>query len=290
MAPSVREIPFTVENARGDAVDCDVRFVADDDGDKDDGDKPVVVFCHGFKGFKDWGPYPEWGRHLARAGFVSVHLNFSHNGVHRDAPTALTELDRFADNTFTRELDDLRAVLDVVETGRLLEAPADPHRIGLLGHSRGGGTVILQAGRDDRVAALVTWSSVATFVDRFSDEQIEDWETKGYTEIRNSRTGQTMRLNKRLYDDAMAHRDELDVQAAASRINVPWLVVHARDDEAVGVEAAETLAGANDSAQVFEAEGGHTFGGAHPFGGTVPESLQAVWERTTAFFRAHLSG
>ena len=161
MAPSVREIPFTVENARGDAVDCDVRFVADDDGDKDDGDKPVVVFCHGFKGFKDWGPYPEWGRHLARAGFVSVHLNFSHNGVHRDAPTAFTELDRFADNTFTRELDDLRAVLDVVETGRLLEAPADPHRIGLLGHSRGGGTVILQAGRDDRVAALVTWSSVA---------------------------------------------------------------------------------------------------------------------------------
>ena len=123
-----------------------------------------------------------------------------------------------------------------------------------------------------------------------SDEQIEDWETKGYTEIRNSRTGQTMRLNKVLYDDTMAHRDELDVPGAASRIDVPWLVVHARDDEAVGVEAAETLAAASDSAQVFEAEGGHTFGGEHPFGGTVPESLQAVWGRTTAFFRTHLSG
>ncbi|PSQ89051.1 MAG: alpha/beta hydrolase [Bacteroidetes bacterium QH_2_63_10] len=282
MSASIREISFAVDNARGDAVDCDLRFV------EGGGAKPVVVFCHGFKGFKDWGPYPEWGRRLARAGFVSVHMNFSYNGVHRDAPTAFTELDKFADNTFTRELDDLQAVLDATDEGQLPEAPADPNRIGLLGHSRGGGTVILQTDRDDRVGALVTWSSVATFVDRFSDEQIADWETQGYTEIRNSRTGQVMRLNKVLYDDTMAHRDELDVPGAASRIDVPWLVVHARDDEAVDFEAAETLAGANDSAELFEAEGGHTFGGAHPFDGTVPESLETVWTRTIDFFRTHL--
>lgn len=59
----MREIPFSVEAERGDAVDCDVRFV--DGGEA----KPVVVFCHGFKGFKDWGkgfkdwgPFPEWSR------------------------------------------------------------------------------------------------------------------------------------------------------------------------------------------------------------------------------------
>jgi len=283
MASSVREIPFSVENERGDAVDCDVRFVEGDEA------KPVVVFCHGFKGFKDWGPFPEWGRRLARAGFVSVHMNFSYNGVHREAPTEFTELDKFADNTFTRELDDLQAVLDAVGEGRFPEAPADPSRIGLMGHSRGGGTVILQASRDDRVDALVTWSSVATFVDRFSDEQIEDWETQGYTEIRNSRTGQVLRLNKGLYDDTMAHREELDVPGAAADIEVPWLVVHAPDDDAVDIEAAKTLAGATESADLFTAEGGHTFGGAHPFDGTVPESLDAVWSRTTEFFQANLN-
>jgi dienelactone hydrolase len=282
MASSVREIPFSVDNERGDAVDCDVRFVADGE------EKPVVIFCHGFKGFKDWGPFPDWGRHLARAGFVSVHMNFSYNGVHRDAPTEFTELDRFSDNTFTRELDDLQAVLDAVEEGRLPDAPADPNRIGLMGHSRGGGTVILQTARDDRVDALVTWSSVATFVDRFSDEQIDDWTTQGYTEIRNSRTGQILRLNKVLYDDTMAHRDELDVPGAAARIDAPWLVVHARDDASVDFGAAETLAEATDSAELFEATGGHTFGGAHPFDGTVPESLDTVWTRTTAFFRDSL--
>lgn len=282
MASSVREIPFSVDNERGDAVDCDVRFV---DGEEV---KPVVIFCHGFKGFKDWGPFPDWGRHLARAGFVAVHMNFSYNGVHRDAPTEFTELDKFADNTFTRELDDLQAVLDAVEEEQLPDAPADPNRIGLMGHSRGGGTVILQTARDDRVGALVTWSSVATFVDRFSDEQIDDWTTQGYTEIRNSRTGQILRLNKVLYDDTMAHRDELDVPGAASRIEVPWLVVHARDDASVDFGAAETLAGATGSAELFEATGGHTFGGAHPFDGTVPESLDTVWTRTTAFFRDSL--
>jgi dienelactone hydrolase len=280
MADDLRERPFSVENARGDAVDGDVRFVADGEN------KPVIVFCHGFKGFKDWGPFPEWGRRLAQAGFVSVHMNFSYNGVHRDRPTEFTELEKFAENTFTRELDDLQAVLDAVEEGALPDAPIDPDRIGLMGHSRGGGTVILQTARDDRVGALVTWSSVSTFVDRFTDEQVEDWETQGYTEIVNSRTGQVMRLNKGLYDDAMVHRDALDVRAAAERIDVPWLVVHARDDEAVDFEAAEILAGATDTADLMEASSGHTFGGAHPFGETVPESLVTVWNRTIDFFRS----
>jgi len=282
MNTALREHSFSIDNARGDAVDGDVRFV--DDGDK----KPVVVFCHGFKGFKDWGPFPEWGRRLAQAGFVSVHMNFSYNGVHRDRPTEFTELEKFAENTFTRELDDLQAVLDAIEEGSLPNAPIDSDHVGLMGHSRGGGTVILQTERDDRVGALVTWSSVSTFVNRFSDEQIEDWETQGYTEILNGRTGQVMRLNKVLYDDTMAHKDELDVRGAAERIDVPWLVVHAHDDESVDVQAAEILANSTDTAELMEAEGGHTFGGAHPFEGPVPETLETVWARTIDFFRSHL--
>jgi dienelactone hydrolase len=282
MSAPLRERSFAVDNARGDAVDGDLRFV--DDGES----KPVIVFCHGFKGFKDWGPFPAWGRRLAKADFVSVHVNFSYNGVHRDRPTEFTELEKFANNTFTRELDDLQAVLDAIEEGTLPDAPIDPARVGLMGHSRGGGTVILQGERDERVGALVTWSSVSTFVDRFTDEQIADWERQGYTEIVNSRTGQVMRLNEGLYDDTMAHKNELDVRGAAERIDVPWLVVHARDDESVDFEAAEILAGATDTAKLMEAEGGHTFGGAHPFEGPVPESLGTVWDRTITFFRSHL--
>lgn len=88
--------------------------------------------------------------------------------------------------------------------------------------------------------------------------------------------------------DALAHRDKLDVQAAAERVDVPWLVVHARDDEAVGFHAAETLAAKTETAELFAAEGGHTFGGAHPFDGTVRPSLKTVWTETTQFLSQHL--
>lgn len=260
-------------------MDGDLRF-------REDGTvKPAVVFCHGFKGFKDWGPFPEWGRRLAQSGFVAVHVNFSYNGVSPDAPTEFTELDAFADNTYTRELDDLQAVLDGLVDGDLgVKAPVDLERIGLMGHSRGGGTAILTAAEDARVTALATWSSVSTFLGRFTESQIRDWTTQGYTEVVNSRTGQTMRLNRVLYDDARENHERLDVRAAASEVDVPWLVVHATDDEAVDVAAGRTLAALNDTARLFLAEGGHTFGGAHPHDGDVPESLQAVWDETTGFF------
>lgn len=282
MAEPLRKHQFTVTSTRGDAVHGDVRF-------REDGRiKPAVVFCHGFKGFKDWGPFPEWGRRLAEAGFVSVLFNFSHNGVSPERPTAFTELDRFAENTFTRELDDLRAVLDALASGHFAGVPLDAGRIGLTGHSRGGGTVILQASRDRRVRALATWSSVSSLVERFTGPQIEDWERQGYTEVVNQRTGQHMRLNRTLYDDALAHRDALDVRAAAVTIDAPWLIVHAVDDETVPFDAAEVLKDAHPDAELVEAAGGHTFGGAHPFDGEVPDTLGAVWDRTIHFFETHL--
>jgi dienelactone hydrolase len=285
MPESLREASFSVENVRGDAVHGDLRWV------EDGRIKPVVVFCHGFKGFKDWGPFPAWGRSLARSGFAAVHFNFSYNGVTPEAPTEFTALDEFARNTYTRELDDVDAVLSAVAAGGLVDgAPIDPSRIGLMGHSRGGGIAILQAARDDRVDALATWAAVSGFVERFTDEQIEDWTEQGYTEVVNSRTGQVMRLDRILYDDALQHREGLDVGAAASGLDTPWLIVHASDDSAVSFEEAERLASFDSDALLVEAEGGHTFGGAHPHDGSVPDTLQYVWDRTAAFFNTHLFG
>ena len=279
---ALREIPFRIENKHGDPVQGDVRFVEADEP------LPVVVMCHGFKGFKDWGPFPRWGQRLAEEGFASVLFNFSHNGVSPDRPTEFTELDAFADNTHTLELDDLEAVVDAVADGGLVGAPIDASRLGLMGHSRGGGTAILHAAGNRRVKALVTWSAVSGFLDRFSPEQIEEWEAHGYTEILNTRTGQQMRLNRVLYDDAKANQERLNIRRAAAQVVVPWLLVHAPRDEAVSFAEAKELAAEQPDAELFRAGGGHTFGGAHPFDGEVPETLADVWERTLAFFKEHL--
>jgi dienelactone hydrolase len=289
----IREEAFTLDSPRDDGViDGDLRFP-----EGADAPLPVVVFCHGFKGFKDWGPFPAWGRFLAETGFASVLFNFSYNGVAAEAPTEFTELDKFKENTFTRELDDLAAVVGAAEGGRLpgpaLDIAEDGGRLGLVGYSRGGGTAILHAARDERVQALTTWSSVSGFTDHFSEEQISDWEEKGYTEITNSRTGQTMRLGRVLYNDAMAHREQLDVLGAASQLETPWLIVHAADDETVSFKEAQSLREAAPHAEFEEAEGGHTFGAAHPFAGEgagdVPASARRVWKRTRTFFEETLN-
>lgn len=287
MPSSLHEQPFSLAAPQGGVIDGDVRFRESEDLEID-APRPVVVMCHGFKGFKDWGPFPAWGRRLAEAGFASVLFNFSYNGVAAEQPTAFTELSKFADNTFTRELDDLAAVLDAVASGDLPGAPMDANRIGLMGHSRGGGTAILQAARDERIRALVTWSSVFGFIERFTPEQIDEWTRQGYTEVMNSRTGQRMRLNRVLYDDAMAHKDELDVLGAAGRIGVPWLIVHAPDDAVVPLREAHALDDASDQARLVEVEGGHTFGGAHPYEGEVPDALRRAWDETQAFFEEAL--
>jgi len=99
--------------------------------------KPVVIFVHGFKGFKDWGPFPTVCARLAERGFVSIAFNFSHNGIGEDLMN-FTELDRFAENTVSRELDELTDVIAEITT--LENIPIEKNEIrndiiGLHGHS-----------------------------------------------------------------------------------------------------------------------------------------------------------
>lgn len=275
-------IPFRLENKWGDLIHGEVRVK--------EGLQyaPAVVMCHGFKGFKDWGPFPAWGRQLAEAGFVSVLFNFSYNGIAPEQPTEFTRLDQFAENTYSRERHDVATVLTATCRGALPQASVDASRVGLLGHSRGGGIAILEAASNERVRALVTWSAVSSFLDRFTIQQIQDWQTKGYTEILNSRTHQVMRLGRALYEDAIAHQNSLNILRAASRISKPWLIVHAKDDETVAYKEARQLAEAAPRAEMFDAMNGHTFGGKHPFEGQVPFTLQIVFNRTLNFFKKTL--
>ena len=35
---------------------------------------PIVIFAHGFQGFKDWGPWPLSAEIFASKGFLSLNL------------------------------------------------------------------------------------------------------------------------------------------------------------------------------------------------------------------------
>ena len=96
--------------------------------------KQVVVFCHGFKGFKDWGPFNKIATHFAEKDIVFVKFNFSYNGTTTDDPLNFVDLKAFGNNNFCKELDDLSLVLDWIEGSNELKGEIDISKISLLGH------------------------------------------------------------------------------------------------------------------------------------------------------------
>lgn len=252
------------------------------------GARPIVIVCHGFKGFKDFAFFPYMSRKLCELGFAVVTMNFSGNGI-GDDPLNFTALDRFAQNTISQELDDLEAVLEGITAGVLLGSAGNPQRIGIMGHSRGGCTAIVKASHDPRLKCLVTWASPAA-LGRYSDDVLRQWKEDGRYNFVNARTKQDMFVNYAYIEDILANRERYSLDLTASKLTIPYLTVHGTNDESVSVDAARRLHGYAKASQAELAlvEGGtHTFGTKHPFEGTTPALGQAI-DRTAAWFRGWL--
>jgi uncharacterized protein len=247
--------------------------------------RPAVVLMHGFKGFKDWGLWPSFAERIARAGFTMVSFNLSGSGVDDSGEFVFPE--RFGHNTFSAELQDLRRVVDGLAAGELGAAPAGP--IGLLGHSRGGGMAVLHTASDPRIRALVTWAAISS-VDRWPSGQRAAWRAAGTMPVANARTGQVLPLYPDVLDDIERGDSGLDIEAAARRVAVPWLIVHGTADEAVALSEGERLAAAappKTARFVPVPEAGHTFGAAHPWRGAAAET-ERVMDETLSFFAREL--
>ena len=262
----------------------DIRAAGDGNG------CPAVVICHGFKGFKDWGFFPHIAARLAHAGCVAVSFNFSGSGVGPDGES-FSEPERFGHMTYTGDLTDLDTVVSALRSGKLAPDLAPPTRVGVLGHSRGGGTAILFADRFPRIDALVTWSAIAKPL-RWGGKTLVKWRVSGKLDVENARTGEVLPLYRDLLDEIKGDREgRFEIRGAAGRLDMPWLIVHGERDDVVPLAEAETLAGAG--AQVAElltiAHGGHTFGARHPWAGTTPELDQAM-DATVDWFVRHLFG
>jgi dienelactone hydrolase len=276
------ERTVSLTNRRGMPFQVDIRLP------EGGGTSPVVIVCHGFKGFKDFAFFPYTSRKLCDQGFTVVTMNFSGNGIGTD-PGNFTELDKFAQNTISQELEDIEAVLEGVASGVLLGAQGDASRVGIMGHSRGGCTAIVKACLDPRLRCLVTWASPAA-LGRYSDELLRQWKEDGRYNFVNARTKQDMFVNYAYLEDIQVNRERYSLDLAVSQLTIPYLTVHGTTDESVPVEAARRLHGSAKSGQAELAlvDGGtHTFGTKHPFEGSTPALDQAI-ERTAAWFRRWL--
>lgn len=246
--------------------------------DAPDGAKALVVVIHGFKGFKDWGFFPWLAERLAGSGLAVCRFNMSRSGI-GDDPETFGRLDLFADDTWSIQLADLSRVVAWTEAQR----PDLP--LFLLGHSRGGGVALLGASGVPRLRGVVVWAPVS-HVDRWDPDTVRQFEERGYTEIVNARTKQTMRVSRRVYDDYAAQPERFDVLGAASRLEVPLLVIHGARDESVPVAEGKAIGAAAADASVAVIErAGHTFNAIHPLV-TVPPELALAAELTGHFVGA----
>ncbi|MBL0175221.1 MAG: alpha/beta fold hydrolase [Ignavibacteria bacterium] len=277
-----RVAPFVLTNRHKDVIRGDAHHPARPDG------SPVLVICHGFKGFKDWGAFPHIAAYFSAQGWTVLRFNFSLNGV-GDDPLTFTRLDDFRRNTYTRELEDLIDVLDAVTSGVIDMEGADAERLALLGHSRGGGIAIVATAEDARVRAVASWASVSTF-DRWGPQLKATWRERGLLEVMNTRTKQKMPLGVELLEDYERNASRLDICAAASRLAVPLLVVHGEQDMSVPLEEAFAIHLAADrslaSLSVIP-NTDHVFGASHPFAG-MPDPLARVLAGTEAWLRLSL--
>lgn len=243
---------------------------------------PLVILVHGFKGFMDWGPWPWVAERLADSGCACLRFNFSHNGIGPD-PEAFTEEQLFEDNTFTREVRELGAVLKTAAT-----LPGiDPTRIILVGHSLGGAIALLAAAAtpEPSVRAVVTWAGVAGLEGLLGFQgQEAAWRRDGFLPVRNARTGQVMRVGVGLLEDWEAHRTALEVAAALRKLiaaGIPVTAIHGTQDTAVPFAHAQRMAAAG--AHLVPVEGAnHTFGATHPFQAEAPPFLRDALAATCA--------
>ena len=262
-------------------------FLADAYYPETEGKLPLIIFAHGYKGYKDWGTWGLMAEAFAKAGYFFVKFNFSHNGTTINDPENFGDLEAFGNNNYTKELSDYQAVIDYFEN----HPKVDSEKIAIMGHSRGGGDTVLQAQRDPKVKALITLAGVNNFVTRFpKNDRLERYRENGVFYVINGRTKQEMPHYWQFYENFRENESELDIQKAAQNLQKPYLIVHGTEDEAVKIKEAELLHKWAKNSELKVIEGAdHVFGGREPWNSVaLPEDLEKVVNYSTEFLNNSL--
>jgi pimeloyl-ACP methyl ester carboxylesterase len=248
--------------------------------------QPIVIFCHGYKGFKDWGAWDLMAKHIAKAGYCFIKFNFSHNGGTVENPIDFPDLEAFGHNNYTKELDDLNDIIDWSQRHFKSNTYIDVDDIALIGHSRGGGIAILKATEDRRIKKLITLASVSDFGNRFgSKDDIKAWKEAGVKYVQNGRTKQQMPHYYQFFEDFEKQSSRLNIKSAAKALEVPTLIIHGDKDTSVSINEAHNINTwcSNSTLEIIE-DADHVFNTKHPWTqDSLSDKLQSVTDLINTF-------
>lgn len=235
--------------------------------------KSLIVVAHGYKGFKDWGMFPYIAAELSREHEV-ITFNFSHAGIGEDLLN-FTELEKFARNTYHRELKDMEILLSYLsQHPKFGSLP-----LFLLGHSRGGGDCMLYAlDHPDEITGVISWNGV-TNLDLFTEEQKQEMKEKGRAHVLNGRTGQQMPLDVVIIEDLELQQERYNILERMKLTSFPAVLIQGSEDGEQLRHGSEQLIKLRPDIEWIQIPGGnHTFGTVHPFAGTTPQLEQTLAE------------
>lgn len=254
---------------------------------KNKANQPIVIFCHGYKGFKDWGAWNLMAKQISDAGFCFIKFNFSHNGGTVEQPIDFPDLEAFGNNNYTKELDDLGDVIDWSISNFEKKSNINTSEVYLIGHSRGGGISILKTAEDSRIKKLVTLASVCDFGQRSSTiGDLEQWKKDGVKYVTNGRTKQEMPHFIQFYEDYIEHKEGLNIKTACRKINVPQLILHGDADTSISMDEAENIHQWNPKSKLKVIKNAdHVFNVKHPWDIEVlPKEFVNILEKILQFF------
>jgi uncharacterized protein len=251
---------------------------------------PVLIYTHGFNGFKDWGNFNLIAQAMAQAGFFVVKYNLSHNGTTFENASQFIDLELYRNNNYSKELNDLQSVIHHITTkGFQYSQLVLSNKVNLLGHSRGGAISILAA-QDSRISSVVTWASIAQCTSpwsKFTQEQMAEWKAQGTFYYENKRTDQQLPIDYQIYEDYLENKARFDLEKIVSNMTKPMLFIHGTEDPAVPYHSAEKLNAANITySKLLLCTGDHVFGRKHPWPHDyLPADTKFVVEQTIKFLQ-----
>lgn len=250
---------------------------------------PIVLYIHGFNGFKDWGNFELIAARFVAQGIAVASFNTSHNGTNIHSPSDFVDLSAYANNNISKELYDTQMMLQWIVKQSSIYTWIDISRIILLGHSRGGGIALITAAEQKIVKACITWAAVGactTPYTHFSASQIQTWKELGVMYYDNKRTKQQMPINYQLYEDYLVNQLRFDLHEIVKKFKKPILFCHGVQDEAVPVSVAENYHALLPSSSLFVVDSDHVFGRKHPYQLTeLPLATINVIDRCINFIR-----
>ncbi len=240
----------------------------------------VILLCHGFKGYKDYGLFPYLAQCLAEAGLIVHRFNFSHSGMTHQTET-FERPDLFEKDTWGKQIADIRHVAHAVQD-QTLGGQGLP--MVLFGHSRGGLSVLMAATHQS-FAGVVTAAAVNQPCNLL-EEHVAILKEDGFIVSPSGRTGQQLRIGLAWLEEIESDPDSVDPMLGIAELTCPVLLIHGQDDQAVPVQCCRALAKrGGDLVTAHEiAEASHVFNAPNPMDlNDVPPATAELVSLTCAF-------